>query len=156
WKPPARPRSATECAASAPSRICKSRGSPEGSFSLPHQINEDVLKRALRGLQVLEPYPGMGQVLQQTGDAGALALAIVGVDELVTIRHEHQIMACKLGRKRIELLMQLQGQLLLAELVHELDLVLDENDVALGDHPDAVGHVLGLLDVVRSEDDGDT
>src|SRR4029077_16581893 len=123
WKPPARPRSATACAASAPSRICKSRESPEGSFSLPHQIDEDVLERALRGLQILESDAGVVQVLQQSGDAGPLALAIVSVDELVTVGHERKVMAGKLGRKGIELLMQLQGQLLLAELVHELGLV---------------------------------
>ena len=34
-------------------------------------------------------------------------------------------------------------------------LVLDQDELALVDHADAVGHLLGLLDVVRGQDDGD-
>ena len=48
----------------------------------------------------------------------------------------------------------MQDQLLLAELAHQLGLVLDQDDLALVDHADAVGHFLGFLDVVRGEDDG--
>ena len=51
--------------------------------------------------------------------------------------------------------LQLQGQLLLAELAHQHVLVLDHDQLALADHADAVGHLLGLLDVVRGQDDGD-
>ena len=61
----------------------------------------------MRSLQILEPDAGLGQVLQQSGDAGALPLGIVGVDQLVPIRHERELVAGELGRKRIELLMQL-------------------------------------------------
>ena len=50
--------------------------------------------------------------------------------------------------------MQLQRQLLLAELAHQLGLVLDQDDLALADDADAVGHLLGLVDVVRGQDDG--
>ena len=56
---------------------------------------------------------------------------------------------------RVERLLQLQRQLLLAELAHQLGLVLDQDDLALVDDADAVGHLLGLLDVVGGQDDGD-
>ena len=49
----------------------------------------------------------------------------------------------------------MQLQLLLAELLHQVGLVLDQDDLALVDDADAVGHLLGLLDVVRGQDDGD-
>ena len=50
--------------------------------------------------------------------------------------------------------MQLQRQLLAAKLAHELVLVLHQDDLALVDHTDAIGHFLRLVDVVRGEDDG--
>ena len=64
-------------------------------------------------------------------------------------------MAGELGRNGVELLLQLQRQLLLAELAHQLGLVLDQDELALVDDADAVGHLLGFLDVVGGEDDGD-
>ena len=51
--------------------------------------------------------------------------------------------------------MQLQRELLLAELLHQLGLALDQDDLALVDDADAVGHLLGFFDVVRGQDDGD-
>ena len=61
----------------------------------------------------------------------------------------------QLGRKRGERALQVQRQLLLAELLHQDVLVLDQDDLALADHPDPVGHLLGLLDVMGGQDDGD-
>ena len=52
-------------------------------------------------------------------------------------------------------LLQVQRQLLLAELLHQLGLLLDHDQLALVDHADAVGHLLGLVDVVGGQDDGD-
>ena len=49
----------------------------------------------------------------------------------------------------------MQRELLLAELLHERGLLLDHDQLALADDADAVGHLLGLVDVVRGEDDGD-
>ena len=49
--------------------------------------------------------------------------------------------------------MQLKDQLLLAELVHQLVLVLDQDQLALVDDADPVGHVLRFVDVMRGEDD---
>ena len=59
-------------------------------------------------------------------------------------------------RNRIERRLQLQGQLFLAELLHQCDLVFDQDDLAVADHADPVGHVFGLFDVVRGQHDGHT
>ena len=56
---------------------------------------------------------------------------------------------------RVEPILQHQRQLLLAELVHERSLVLDQDDFALVDHADSIGHLLGLFNVMRRENDGD-
>ena len=49
----------------------------------------------------------------------------------------------------------MQAQLLLAELFHQRGLVIHHHQLALVDHADAVGHLLGLLDVMGGENDGD-
>ena len=51
--------------------------------------------------------------------------------------------------------MQRERQAPLAELAHEPGLVLDQDDAALVDDADPVGHLLGLLDIVGGEDHGD-
>src|SRR5260370_1347733 len=49
----------------------------------------------------------------------------------------------------------MQLQPFLAELLHQARLVFDQDDLALVDDADTVGHFLRLFDVVRGEDDGD-
>ncbi len=49
----------------------------------------------------------------------------------------------------------MQFELLSAELLHQLGLLLDQHDLAVVDDTDAVGHLLGFLDVMRGEDDSD-
>ena len=49
----------------------------------------------------------------------------------------------------------MQLQLLLAEFLHQAGLVLDQDNLALVDDADPVGHLLGLFDVMRGENDGD-
>ena len=51
--------------------------------------------------------------------------------------------------------MQVERELFLAELAHQLVLFFDQDELALVDDADPVGHFLRLLDVVRREDDGD-
>ena len=63
-------------------------------------------------------------------------------------------MRCEPGRDGSEHFLQLERQHLLAELAHELGLLLDQDDLPLADHADALGHQLGLLDVMRGQDDG--
>ena len=108
----------------------------------------------MRGVEVLEHDAGAGKVGEEAGDAGPRTLCVVGIDQLAAAIGERQMMAVELGRNDGERVMQLEGELLLAELVHQLVLVLDEDQLALVDHADAIGHVLGLVDVMRGEDDG--
>src|SRR5216684_3238882 len=65
----------------APFRMCKSRGLPAGSSSLPHQVDKDVFQRALARVEVSEPDAGAVEILKQRSDAGALALRVIVVDE---------------------------------------------------------------------------
>ena len=50
-----------------------------------HQADEDVLQRALAGLQVLEVDAVLGQVLEQLGDAGVLVLGVESEHQGMTI-----------------------------------------------------------------------
>ena len=50
---------------------------------------------------------------------------------------------------------EMQGELLFAESLHQRLFLLDQNERALVDHPDPVGHLLGLLDVMSRQDDRD-
>ena len=52
-------------------------------------------------------------------------------------------------------MLQRQREPPLAELSHQPSLVLDQDDAAPVDDADAVGHLLGLLDVMRRQDHGD-
>src|SRR3546814_17605002 len=47
------------------------------------------------------------------------------------------------------------SDLLLAELGHQRGLVFDQHDFAVVDDADAIGHLLGFLDVVRGENNGE-
>src|SRR3954452_16803046 len=55
-----------------------------------------------------------------------------------------------------ERVLQFEGQLLAAELAHQVGLTLDQDDLAPADHADPVGHLLSLLDVVGGENDRNT
>ena len=92
---------------------------------------------------------------KQRGDAGALALGVVGIDQLGAVIHQREPVFREVRRDRVDRLLQLDRQLLLAELAHQFGLVLDQHDLAFRDHADAVGHVFGFLDVMRGQDDGD-
>ena len=105
-------------------------------------------------MQVAESDTCEIEVLEQAGDAGALALRVVGVDDLAAAGRKRQSMRSKGLRYGIEPFLQVERQLLLAELAHELGLLLDQDDFPLVHHADAVGHLFGLFDVVRGQDDG--
>ena len=95
------------------------------------------------------------KTFEQPGDAVPLALRLIGVDQRVAAIGEREVVGRKLRRNGIELLLQLELELLLAELVHQRGLVLDQDHLALVDDADPVGHQLGLFDVMRGQDDGD-
>ena len=109
-----------------------------------------------RRLQVLEVDAGFAELAQQRGDAGALALRVVGVDRARCRRRTARGRSRRARRERASSgCCSCSVELLLAELAHQLGLLLDQDDLALADHADAVGHLLGLLDVVGGQDDGD-
>src|SRR5262245_29596640 len=100
-----------------PSRTGRWRGS-RGDSLRPHQADEDILERRLRGIEVGEADAGVAQVAQEAGDAGALALGVVIVDELASLVAEFEM----IGRERlgysVELALQMQRQAFPAELLH--------------------------------------
>ena len=107
-------------------------------------------------MQVAESDTREIEILEQGGDAGALALRVVGVDDFATAGGKRQSMRRKGLRYRLEPFLQVKRQLFLAELAHELGLVLDQNDFPLVHHPDAVGHLFGFVNVMGRQDDGYT
>ena len=122
---------------------------------VPQQADENVLQRALCRVQIPKPDAGGLQRVEQRGDAGALALGVVGVGQLLAVGGEGEMVGVERRRDGVDGLVQLQRQLLAAELAHQFDLVLDQDDLALVDDADPVGHLLGLFDVMGGEDDGD-
>ena len=122
---------------------------------LVDQADEDVLERALAGVQVLEADAEVAHPPEQGRDAGPLGIGVEGVEQFVAVGLERQVPFGELGRDRLHHLGEVQGQLLAAELLHQGRLLLDQDQLALADHADPVGHLLGLLDIMGGEDDGD-
>src|SRR6266849_448692 len=83
---------AAACARCAPFRMCKSRAPPAGSSSVTHQVDKNVFQRILAGVEVSEADAGFVEILKQCGDAGAVALRIIVVDESATIGRQCQVM----------------------------------------------------------------
>src|SRR3954451_17655771 len=98
----------------------KSRVSRKCSSPLSDQRHKDVFERALGRLQVLEDDSRLAQIVEQCGDAGALGLRIVGVDQSRSVAGELQSVSRKCRRDSIDCTLQVQNELLLAELAHEL------------------------------------
>ncbi len=106
-------------------------------------------------LQVANAHAGLAQLAEQRGDAGALGSRVVVVDQLMAVAADREIEGGEAGRNGVEPIDDLQDEALLAELAHQLGFLLDQDHLAFVDDADAVGHLLGLFDVVRGEDDGD-
>src|SRR4249919_123333 len=123
------------------------------SRRLPHQADEDVLERGLARMQVLEVDALLVEPAQQRRDAGLLGLRVEGVDERVAIVGQRQRQVREAIGNAFERHLQLDRQLLAAQLAHQPALVFDQDQLALADHADAVGHLLRLFDVMRGEDD---
>jgi hypothetical protein len=105
-------------------------------------------------VQVLELYAARLQAAQQFGDAGVVRLRVEGIDDLGAIGRQFQLVGVQSRRHRRQRLLQGQRQLLFAELAHQRALVFDQDDLAVVDDADPVGHLLGFLDIVGSQDDG--
>src|SRR5205814_5686101 len=132
--------------------VSATRAPPLSSLLL-HETDEDVFERALRRLEILENDSGVAQPVEQSHDAGSLAFRIVRIRQLGAAVCELKVIRAEWRRKLRQRLLQLQRQPLLAKLLHQLDLVLHEDDRASADHADSVGHLFGLVDVMRRQDD---
>ncbi len=105
------------------------------------------------GFQVLDRDRQLAHLVQEQRDAD-IAAAVEGALERQTLILELQAPGRELGGNLRERRLQMQGELLLAELAHQRRLLLDQDERALVDDPDAVRHFLGFLDVVRGQNDG--
>src|SRR5579875_4141346 len=119
-----------------------------GSCARSHEAHEDLLERALARVEVLEVDALLAEPVQEVGDAGLAACGIEGIDQLVPAGRELDRLCGERRRNAGERPFQMQGQALAAELPHQGGFLLDEDHLALVDDADAVGHLLGLLDVV--------
>src|SRR4029079_16567741 len=103
---------------------------------LSAQVSEDLFERALFGAQVLEVDAELAELPQQPGDAGAVGLRVEGVDEVIAIGGQRELAARELRRYLLERVLQMQRELLAAELAHQHALLFDQHDLALVDHAD--------------------
>src|SRR5689334_25387387 len=107
-------------------------------------------------MQIAEADTGLAQASQASRDPGAFRLSIVSVAQLATLVGERQETVGEAGWNGIQPVHELQGQLLLAQLSHQLRLLFNDYQLAIADDTDAVGHHLCLLYVVGRQDDGDS
>src|SRR5206468_10152358 len=117
-------------------------GSLPTSFAVAHQTDEDVLEGTLASVQVLEADAEIAQALEQRRNARALLVAVESVFQLAPASLQRQAPVAQLQGDRGQRLEKIERQLLLAELFHQLDFLLDHDQLALVDHPDPVGHLL--------------
>ncbi|HEY0438232.1 MAG TPA: ABC transporter ATP-binding protein, partial [Phenylobacterium sp.] len=76
----------------------------------------------------LEKIPA--ELAQQLGDAGVLRLGVEGVDQLAAVRLQPQVVLRQARRHGLQRLLQVERQLLLAELAHQLGLLLHQDQLA--------------------------
>src|SRR5215471_1574282 len=123
------------------------------SFAVAHQTDKDVFEGALTSIQVFKTDAKVIQPLEQGRDASALLVTIESVFQLAATRLQSQSPIAQLQRNEIQRLEKIERQLLLAKLFHQLDFFFDHDQFSLVDHPDSVGHFLGLVDIVSGQDD---
>src|SRR5262245_13175101 len=123
------------------------------AFAVGDHTPEDVLEGTLTRVQVIEPDAKVIQPIEQGRDAGALLVTIESIFQLAPASLQRQSPIAQLQRNEIQRLEKIERQLLLAKLFHQLDFFFDHDQFSLVDHPDSVGHFLGLVDIVSSQDD---
>src|SRR6185312_12077336 len=133
--PRARRCFAATCGRCGPFRIDRWRGWLEHSWRV-HQADEDVFERRLAGVEIGEADTGGSEVAEQAGDAGTLAPGVVVVDQRAAAVAKIEAIGCKLRRDRLQAAQQMDRQALLAQLLHEAGLFLDQDDLALVDDAD--------------------
>src|SRR5438105_4200818 len=103
-------------------------------------------------MQVLEIDAELAEAPEESGDPGLGSVRVECEEQCAPLVRQLERVRGELPGYLCERPLQLQGELLLAELAHECGLVLDHDQLAAVDHAYAVGHLLRLLDVVRSEE----
>src|SRR5262245_55286750 len=123
------------------------------SFAVAHQTDKDVFEGALTSVQVFETDAKIIQSLEQGRDASALLVTIESVFQLAPTSLQYKSPIAQLQRNGRQRLEKIERQLLLAKLFHQLDFLFDHDQFSLVNHPDPVGHFLGLIDIVSGQDD---
>ncbi len=82
-------------------------------------------------------------------------MCVITVDNLFRTGTKFQVIGSELLRNFIEWFVKVKNQLLPAKLHHQSILVLYKNDFSVIDNANTIRHLLGLLDVVRRQYDGD-
>src|SRR5262245_1192007 len=103
--------------------------------ALADKVDKNVFERALRGVEIAEPDARIGEIIEQGRDARLAGVRVVGVGQLAPAGAEREMVVGEPRRYCGERLAQVQRELFLAELAHQLGLVLHQNDLALVDHP---------------------
>ncbi len=104
--------------------------------------------------QVPVPDAGVVEILEQRRDAGPLPVGLVRVDQFGAAVGELEAGGDERpGGMPASACARCSVSCLRPSLRISSRLLLHQDDLALADHADAVGHLLGLVDVVRGEDD---
>ena len=95
------------------------------------------------------------EAAKKRGDAGVFGRRIEAIGKPPPAVLEFERPAGELLGQRRQRFVQRERQTTLAEFAHQDRLVLDQQDPAVVDDADPVRHLLGLLDVMCGQDDGD-
>src|SRR5688572_4329304 len=110
------------------------------------QAHEDLLERALASAEVAIVDAELLEAAEQRRDAGLFARGIEIELQLMAVLVERKLPLAELLRNFRERLLERQGELSLAQLLHQRRLLLHDDQLAMVDDSDAVGHLLGLVD----------
>ena len=99
--------------------------------------------------------PAAPMFSQQAGNTGVRRVRVELVDEALALGLQPQRPVGERGRDRLDRLLHDDAQSPFAELAHQRGGLLDQHEAAAVDHAHAVRHLLGFLDIMRGEDDGD-
>ena len=108
-----------------------------------------------RGVQILEIDADLAEPAQKRRHAGVLGRRIEAVGKPPAVVLEFERPAGEFLGQRRQRLVQRQRQAPFAELAHQRRFIVDQHDPAVVDDADPVRHLLGLLDVMGGQDDGD-
>ena len=105
--------------------------------------------------KITEGQPGRVQRIEHRTDPSSFLLRVVGVNQLTSVGAQCQIERGKCRGHFVKFVVQLNAQLLLPQLSHQLRFFFDENQFSVVDHTDAISHFLSFFDIVSRENDGD-